>query len=106
MKEQLNTDTLFQKAAKASAISSFGETKELFLSTVGLTKVNYDLGKARLLTLKDALIMLATVSTIIFLIPGNNLDENQSNKEEVVVSNVRVKDSTVTTRNQFVNGNE
>ncbi|MFT6243703.1 MAG: sulfatase activating formylglycine-generating enzyme [Salibacteraceae bacterium] len=105
MKEQLNIDALFQKAANAPSTSSFGETKELFQSTVGITKVNLEPGKSPILTLKNALIMLAIVSTIItviFLIPGNNLDENQSNKEAVVVSSAGVKDSTETPRNQVV----
>ncbi|MFT6922695.1 MAG: sulfatase activating formylglycine-generating enzyme [Crocinitomicaceae bacterium] len=105
MKEQLNIDALFQKAANAPSTSSFGETKELFQSTVGVTKVNFEPGKSRVLTLKNALIMLAIVSTIItaiFLIPGNDLDKNQLNKEAVVVPNAGDKDSTETIQNQVV----
>jgi hypothetical protein len=105
MKEQLNIDALFQKAANAPSTSSFGETKELFQSTVGITKVNFEPGKYRVLTLKNALIMLAivgTIITVIFLIPGIDLNENQSNKEAVVVPNAGDKDSTETIRSQVV----
>ena len=99
MKEQLNIDALFQKAANAPSASSFDETKELFQSTVGVTKVNFDPGKSTLLTLKNGLIMLAIVGTIItavFLIPGNDLNENYSKKEVIVTPNSIVHDSTET----------
>ena len=87
MKEQLNINALFQKAASAPATSSFGETKELFLSTVGVTKVSFESNKTQVLTLKNGLIMLAIVSTIIasvLLIPSKEIKNEIPNKETIV----------------------
>jgi formylglycine-generating enzyme required for sulfatase activity len=105
MKEQQNIDALFQKAANAPSVSSFGETKELFESTVGVTKVNIESSNAPVLTLKNGLIMLTVIGTIVttvFLFSGNDLNENPPNKEAAVIPSSIIKDSTKTEQNQIV----
>ena len=86
-----NLTDLFALAKDEPVVASFGETKELFLNTVGIQP---PVKNAQLLTIKNGLIMLVTigliVASIVFLPKGeqqiamNNNNENPVTEEVVV----------------------
>lgn len=87
MKNQVNLDALFHKAGKQPVVSSFGETKELFLSTVGTTIVTVELEKTSFFTLKKLMIMLTILSSMavaFFLIPDKKVTTIAASEPQVL----------------------
>ena len=64
MSDQYNIEDLFSKAANQPTVASFGETKELFLTTVPTGSYTSKSKPPRILTLKNGLIMLVIASII------------------------------------------
>lgn len=98
MKDQINIDGLFRKAANQPVVSSFGETRELFLSTVGTRTVDTKIGNTQVFTLKRVVIMLSIFSAIIvgfmFLQDGPNKSKKEIQSPVKETSEV-VADSNV-----------
>jgi formylglycine-generating enzyme required for sulfatase activity len=80
MSNQFNIDDLFSKAASQPVVASFGETKELFLTSAAVGATSALSKSTRVSTLKKGLIMLAIVSTIITAILWSGTASKQEPK--------------------------
>lgn len=88
MKDQIDLDALFHKAGNQPAVSSFGETKELFLNTYGTNTVTLESGKTSFFTLKKLMIMITILSSIflaIFLFPNEEVETIETPQAKVEV---------------------
>jgi len=104
MKGEINIDGLFHKAANQPVVSSFGETKELFLSTVGKMPTNIRTKRTRVITPKKTIIMIAILSTVIvslMLIQSEPKQDKIENNSPEKVEGVLVSD-TIKVENEVV----
>lgn len=105
MKNQININALFHKAGNLPVESSFGETKELFLSTVGKINVKVEKKKSQILTPKNGLVMIAIVSTLlvsILLIPSENSEKPQSQDNLIEKEESKVKEPANSSKKEEV----
>ena len=97
-----NIDALFSKAAEQPVVASFGETKELFLETTPIGSYTSRSQSTQVFTLKNGLIMIAIISTIITAIllmttpTKNKAKETKSDARIVEQTNYTQETSTET----------